>query len=124
MALHAIDHIQLAMPPGGEDAARRFYDGLLGVPEVPKPADMAARGGCWFEQSGLKIHLGVEDDFKPSRKAHPAFLVEGLGRLAERLKKGGHELTLGSDFDGCLRFYVDDPFGNRIELIEALSAAG
>jgi hypothetical protein len=82
MTLRAIDHIQLAMPHGGEDAARAFYDGLLGVPEAAKPADMAARGGCWFEQPGLKIHLGVEADFKPSRKAHPAFPPGAISTVA------------------------------------------
>jgi catechol 2,3-dioxygenase-like lactoylglutathione lyase family enzyme len=120
MPLKSIDHIQLAIPPGGEDQARRFYDALLGVPEVPKPTEMAARGGCWFEQEGLRIHLGVEEDFRPSRKAHPAFIVEGLRALAARLEEGGCRPTRGDGFDGCLRFYVDDPFGNRIELIEPL----
>ncbi len=121
MPLKSIDHIQLAMPPGGEDEARSFYDTLLGVPEMPKPADMAARGGCWFEQGALKIHLGVEEGFRPSRKAHPAFIVEGLSALAARLEEGGYRPTEGGAFDGCLRFYVDDPFGNRIELIEPQS---
>ena len=124
MPLRSIDHIQLAMPPGGEDDARRFYDALLGVPEIPKPADMAARGGCWFEQGALKIHLGAEDGFRPSRKAHPAFIVEGLRALAARLEQGGYSPNEGGSFDGCLRFYVDDPFGNRIELIEPLANAG
>jgi catechol 2,3-dioxygenase-like lactoylglutathione lyase family enzyme len=121
MALRAIDHIQLAMPPGGEDEARRFYDGLLGVTEVPKPAKLAVRGGCWFENGSLKIHLGVEEGFRPSRKAHPAFIVDGLRDLATKLEQGGCQPLAGEAFGGRLRFYVDDPFGNRIELIEPSS---
>jgi catechol 2,3-dioxygenase-like lactoylglutathione lyase family enzyme len=124
MAVKSIDHVQLAMPPGGEAEARRFYDNLLGIPEVPKPADMAARGGCWFEQGSLKVHLGVEQGFRASRKAHPAFIVDDLRALATRLEQGGCHPTEGGSFDGHLRYYVDDPFGNRIELIEPLAETG
>lgn len=118
MPLRAIDHVQLAMPPGGEDAARVFYGGLLGLPEVPKPTALAARGGCWFEQGALKVHLGVEDDFRPSRKAHPGFIVDGLRDLAAKLEQGGFVPKAGEPFDDHLRIFVNDPFGNRIELIE------
>ena len=76
MRIVAIDHVQLAMPPGGEQAARDFYSGVLGLPEVPKPPVLAARGGCWFERDGVRLHLGVEEDFRPARKAHPALLVQ------------------------------------------------
>jgi catechol 2,3-dioxygenase-like lactoylglutathione lyase family enzyme len=123
MPIRAIDHIQIAMPPGGEDAARAFYDGILGVSEVPKPPELAARGGCWFEHGSLKIHLGVEDGFVPSRKAHPGFIVDGLRDLALRLEQGGFAPKQGEPFDDCLRVFVNDPFGNRIELIEPLSAS-
>jgi catechol 2,3-dioxygenase-like lactoylglutathione lyase family enzyme len=103
-----IDHVQLAMPPGGEDEATAFYEGLLGLPRVPKPEHLAARGGCWFEAAGAKVHLGVEDGFRPARKAHPALLVDDLEDLCARLAAAGHEVRDG---------YVDDPFGNRIELV-------
>lgn len=118
MRIAGIDHVQLAMPPGGEDAARRFYAGLLGLPEKPKPPVLAARGGCWFESEVVKVHLGVESDFRPARKAHPALLVEGLAALADRLRAAGCAVKddeLLEEFD---RIYVDDPFGNRIELLE------
>jgi catechol 2,3-dioxygenase-like lactoylglutathione lyase family enzyme len=78
----ALDHVQLAMPPGGEDAARAFYDGLLGLPEVPKPAPLAVRGGCWFAHGGVRVHLGAEPGFRPAEKAHPAFTVADLDGLA------------------------------------------
>jgi catechol 2,3-dioxygenase-like lactoylglutathione lyase family enzyme len=117
MTLRAIDHVQLAMPRGGEDAARRFYDGLLGVPEVPKPAELAGRGGCWFEKGSLKIHLGVEDDFRPARKAHPGFVVDGLQALATSLDQAGYHVTKDEPVSDTIRVFVDDPFGNRIELL-------
>jgi catechol 2,3-dioxygenase-like lactoylglutathione lyase family enzyme len=118
MPLRAIDHVQLAMPRGGEDAARGFYEGLLGIPEVPKPAELAGRGGCWFEQGAFKVHLGVEEDFRPARKAHPGFVVDGLQALATKLEQNGCCVTKGELIDGGIRCFVDDPFGNRIELIE------
>ena len=114
----AIDHVQLAMPEGGEAEARRFYAGLFGIPEVPKPANLAARGGCWFEQTGLKIHLGVEKDFSPARKAHPAFLVDDLFALIARLQAAGFDVIEGEPLAGFMRRYVNDPFGNRIELMQ------
>ncbi|MES1156646.1 MAG: VOC family protein [Alphaproteobacteria bacterium] len=120
MRVLAIEHVQLAMPPGGEDQARAFYQGLLGIPEQPKPPHLAARGGCWFERGALKLHLGVERDFVPARKAHPALLVEGLPELAERLRAGGFPPREEEPLEGYDRLYVDDPFGNRIELMERL----
>jgi catechol 2,3-dioxygenase-like lactoylglutathione lyase family enzyme len=114
-----IDHIQLAMPPGGEATARQFYAGLLGVPEVPKPAELAQRGGVWFESALVKIHLGVEADFRQSQKAHPALLVEGLTDLAATLREAGYEVR-DEPMTGRARIYVNDPFGNRLELIERL----
>src|SRR5580704_18322260 len=95
MRIVALDHIQLAMPPGGEANARAFYAGVLGIPEVPKPPNLAKRGGCWFERESLKVHLGVEADFRPARKAHPAFLVEHLEALKAFIETAGY--TLKSD---------------------------
>ena len=118
MHIVRVDHVQLAMPPGGEALARAFFGDLLGIPEVPKPPELAKRGGCWFERDGLKIHLGVEKDFRPARKAHPALEVRDLPRLIERLKGRGCVVKEDEPLEGYLRVYVDDPFGNRIELLE------
>lgn len=106
------------MPAGREAEARAFYAGILRIPEVPKPAHLAKRGGCWFERGRLKIHLGVEADFRPNRKAHPAFLVEDLARLKTILEAAGYAPRSDQPLDGYDRFYVGDPFGNRIELME------
>lgn len=113
----AIEHVQLAMPPGREAEARAFYAGLLGIPEVAKPPELAKRGGAWFENGGVKIHLGVEADFRAARKAHPALLVGGLGALIERLRHARVDIV-EAPLEGYLRVYVADPFGNRIELME------
>ena len=118
MALRAIEHVQLAMPAGGEALARGFYMGLLGLEERVKPSALAARGGCWFESGAVKLHLGVEADFRPARKAHPALLVEALDALAERLRAAGCAVRDDELLEGYDRVYVDDPFGNRIELME------
>ena len=112
-----IDHVQLAMPKGREAEARDFYSGLLGIPEIPKPPDLAARGGCWFESGAVKVHLGVDADFHPARKAHPGLLVRGLLELARRLRAAGVAVEERA-LDGVLHAYVADPFGNRIELLE------
>lgn len=118
MSILKIEHVQLAMPTGGEEAARAFYTGLLGIPEVPKPPNLSWRGGCWFENGVLKVHLGVEADFRPARKAHPAFLVSGLLKLVDRLQAVGCSVAEDKPLDGFNRVYVDDPFGNRLELME------
>ena len=89
MRILGIDHVQLAMPAGGEPAARSFYNGVLGLPEVVKPPLLAKRGGCWFESAAVKIHLGVEGDFRPAHKAHPALLVSALAPLLERCRRAG-----------------------------------
>jgi catechol 2,3-dioxygenase-like lactoylglutathione lyase family enzyme len=112
-----VDHVQLAMPAGEENKARAFYAGLLGVPEVPKPEDLAKRGGVWFESPQVKIHLGVEAEFRPARKAHPGLLVEGLAELVATLRAAGCEVV-EEPMAGRPRAYVNDPFGNRLELIE------
>ncbi|HEY3731846.1 MAG TPA: VOC family protein [Steroidobacteraceae bacterium] len=121
MPVQRLDHVQLAMPPGGEVRAREFYHGLLGIPEIPKPPEMAKRGGCWFEREALKVHLGVEPDFRPARKAHPGFIVSELAALVMRLRSAGCTLLEDHAMPGRYRVFVDDPFGNRIELLEPLT---
>ena len=119
MGLLKIDHIQLAMPEGREDDARHFYASLLGLAEVEKPENLKARGGCWFERDGIKVHLGVEKDFRPARKAHPAFLARDLAGLATKLAAAGVTVKRDEPLEGYDRIYVDDPFGNRVELMES-----
>jgi catechol 2,3-dioxygenase-like lactoylglutathione lyase family enzyme len=118
MPILRLDHVQLAMPPGKEDEARAFYQGRLGIPEQVKPPHLAARGGCWFEKGPVKVHLGVEKDFVPARKAHPAFIVDDLAALVVSLEQAGYPVIEDQPLDGYLRRYVNDPFGNRIELME------
>lgn len=118
MRVRGIDHVQLAMPAGGEDDARAFYDGVLGIPEKPKPPHLAARGGCWFAADGVELHLGVEDGFRPARKAHPALLVDDLTALVRRLGEAGVDVVEDEPLPGYDRVYVADPFGNRLELLE------
>jgi catechol 2,3-dioxygenase-like lactoylglutathione lyase family enzyme len=118
MPLYAIDHIQLAMPPQEEARAREFYMRVLGLSEQPKPPHLAKRGGVWFERGTLKVHLGVEPDFSPAQKAHPAFLVEGLQGIVERCRQAGYKVVTDEPLEGYNRVYVYDPFGNRIELME------
>ena len=120
MPLVSVDHVQLAMPAGREDDARAFYRDLLGLPETPKPPHLAKRGGCWFESDTVKIHLGVEADFRPARKAHPALRVKDLPALVKVLRKADVELVDDEPLEGYDRIYAYDPFGNRIELMEPL----
>jgi catechol 2,3-dioxygenase-like lactoylglutathione lyase family enzyme len=122
MPIVGVDHVQLAMPAGREAEARAFYAGLLGIPEQAKPAALAARGGAWFESGSLKLHLGVDPDFRPARKAHPGLLVRGLEALIGELRRAGYAVTADEPLEGYLRVYVDDPFGNRLELMEPRSA--
>ena len=122
MRLH---HVQVACPPGGEDGARRFYGEGLQLTEVEKPADLAARGGCWFrayDASGAvsaELHVGVEDPFAPARKAHPAFVVPDLDVVAERLRELGFEVDgrQRDSFAGHVRFHTYDAHGNRVEVL-------
>jgi hypothetical protein len=114
----ALDHVQLAMPPDGERTAEAFYSGLLGFERLPKPARLAARGGCWFRRGEVQVHLGVEADFRPARKAHPALRVRGLRDLAATIEASGHAFRWDDELPDVQRGYVDDPFGNRIELID------
>jgi catechol 2,3-dioxygenase-like lactoylglutathione lyase family enzyme len=122
MRIVGVDHVQLAMPAGGEDAARRFYGDVLGLEEVPKPAALAGRGGAWFQIGEVRLHLGVEADFRPARKAHPALRVEGLTALIVRCVDAGYPVERDVPLPGLDRVHVADPFGNRIELIELRNA--
>src|ERR1700678_1013151 len=108
----AIDHVQLAMPAGKEQKARAFYTDLLGMTELPKPPELAKRGGCWFESGGAQLHLGVEEDFRPAKKAHPALRCRDYAALLKRLRDAGTEVIEPGDIPGVNRCHVHDPFGN------------
>ena len=118
MPVRRIDHILIAMPAGHEAEARVFYAGILGLTEQIKPPQLAARGGCWFASGDLEVHLGVEKNFIPARKAHPAFIVDDLAGMVAKAVQAGLRVTADEPIEGCDRRHVDDPFGNRIELIE------
>lgn len=123
MTIVGLHHVQLAMPAGGEAAAVSFYSGLLGIPEVAKPARLASRGGCWFEDGAVRVHLGVEVAFRSARKAHPALLVSDIAGLRVRLEAAGVEVVVDEPLPGFDRLYVSDPFGNRLELLEEIRGA-
>lgn len=118
--INGIDHVQLAMPRGREEEAQAFYEGLLGLTRAPKPPHLERRGGCWFENGPVKVHLGVDGDFRPANKAHPALLVGDLDELVARLRAAGVPVRDDEPLEGYKRVYADDPFGNRIELMEPL----
>lgn len=120
--LLSIDHVQLAMPKGEEAKARAFYAGVLGMTELEKPPLLAKRGGAWFAQGSVQIHLGVEDDFRPARKAHPAFQVLDLETLRQKLTSAGCRIQDDDAIPGVTRFYTDDCFGNRIEFLAGHSS--
>jgi catechol 2,3-dioxygenase-like lactoylglutathione lyase family enzyme len=120
----AIDHVQIAMPAGGEERARAFYVGLLGMMEMAKPAELAGRGGCWFACGVVQIHLGVERDFRPAKKAHPGLRCFDYEGLSARLQAAGVEVQEDDGIPGVRRCHIFDPFGNRIELIADRSTAG
>ena len=113
--LVAIDHVQLAMPAGGEDVATAFYAGVLGLVAVAKPPALAVRGGCWFEHDLVRVHLGVEEPFHPAAKAHPAFVVTGLRAFVQQR---GLDVTWNDEVPGTVRCHLHDPFGNRLELVD------
>ena len=114
----SLDHVQVAIPRGGEALAREFYAGILGLEEVTKPAELASRGGAWFKNGLVQIHLGVEADFVPARKAHPGLVCEQYDALLERLADCGVDVAPDpSPFNGKRHCYIADPFGNRIEII-------
>lgn len=117
-ALVGLHHVQLAIPPGTEELCRDFWGGVLGMTELKKPPALAARGGCWFRGGDLEVHLGVEEDFSPNRKAHPGILVTSLQALATRLEDHGVSVTWDDNFPGHNRFYAFDRLGNRLEFLE------
>jgi catechol 2,3-dioxygenase-like lactoylglutathione lyase family enzyme len=116
-----IDHIQLAAPEGCEPAARGFYGLILGLPEIEKPVSLRARGGCWFQCGDLQLHIGVEPDFHPAKKAHPAFAVSDLDTLRQSLLAHAVKITDDNSLPGTRRFYTEDPWGNRLEFLEQSS---
>lgn len=117
--IRALDHVQVAMPAGGEERARGFYSGLLGLDGLEKPAALATRGGAWFAlPDGRQLHLGVEDPFRPSKKAHPAFVVANLDELAAKVYAAGSPVQWDEELAPLRRFYGEDPFGNRLEFLE------
>ena len=118
VGIRRLDHVQLAMPAGMEAEAVAFYEGVLGIPQVPKPDHLAVRGGCWFEDGDLKVHLGVDASFRPATKAHPAFIVDDVRAIATAVVAAGFAVDDDEPLDGFDRVYVSDPFGNRIELMQ------
>ncbi len=118
----SLHHVQLAMPGGREDDARAFWGDVLGLAEVAKPPELAARGGCWFRavDGDLEVHCGVEQDFAPARKAHPGIVVDDLDEVVDRLAVAGHDVTPDDLFPGHRRVYAHDPFGNRLEFLQPL----
>ena len=120
-----IDHVQVAAPPGCERAAREFYGGILGLEEIAKPASLHGQGGCWFRCGDQQVHVGVEADFRPAKKAHPAFVLDDLEPLRAQLAARGYEIVDDSALEGVTRFFSFDPWGNRLELIlDAKFASG
>jgi catechol 2,3-dioxygenase-like lactoylglutathione lyase family enzyme len=115
-----VDHVQFAIPAGGEEQCRAFWGEILGLAEIPKPPALAPRGGCWFEGPGFQVHLGVEADFRPARKAHPGFEVSGLTELAKLLATHNYTVTWSDEVPGQDRFHTADPFGNRVEFLQKL----
>ena len=122
MSIRAIDHVQLAIPRGGEPLARAFYGEVLGFSEIRKPAELAGRGGAWFRSGTVQLHVGIEADFRPAVKAHPALLVDDLAAILARARTAGAKIAEDEPLPGYVRAFVFDPFGNRIELMEPRSA--
>jgi len=118
----AIDHVQIAIPPGGEPEARRFFGDLLGLREIPKPPELAAHGGCWFDLGAQQFHVGIDGDFRAATKAHVAFVTDAFDATQDRLAAAGYPPRSGARVNGRRRFFADDPFGNRIELVDAEAA--
>ena len=118
----AVDHVQLAAPPGSEERLRTYYTDALGMTEIPKPPVLAARGGCWFQAGVAQLHLGIEEDFRPAAKAHPGLRVTGIERYALRLEGHGAPVQWDEHLPGHRRFYSYDPVGNRLEFLEPTPA--
>jgi len=121
--LRAIDHVQIAIPPGGEETARPFYRDLLGLTEVAKPEPLASRGGCWFEAGAIKVHLGVEQDFRANTKAHVAFLVDDVDGITARAIEAGYTIKPDDELGDVERVFIYDPFGNRLEFLKPVADA-
>jgi catechol 2,3-dioxygenase-like lactoylglutathione lyase family enzyme len=119
MQVIELDHVQIAIPVGGEALAREFYAGILGMPELPKPVLMQLRGGAWFACGDRQIHLGAEVNFQPAKKAHPAFIVRDLDALCTLLRTTGYAVLKNEELPEVRRVFTEDPFGNRIELIQS-----
>ena len=119
MQIVGLDPVLIALPPGEEEKARRFYGALLGLTEVSKPEHLAHRGGCWFEGPGTALHIGADDSFVPATRAHPAFRVLDLPAMRRALEAEGVPMVLDTNLPGVNRFFASDPFGNRIEFIQA-----
>ncbi|WP_327297164.1 MULTISPECIES: VOC family protein [unclassified Streptomyces] len=119
--ISAVDHVQLAAPPGTEDELRAYYTGVLGMTEIPKPPALAARGGCWFQSGPVQLHLGMEEGHRPSEKAHPALRVTGIEAYGQLLESRGAKIVWDTDLPGHRRFYSWDPAGNRIEFLERVA---
>ena len=117
MAGLTIDHVQIAIPVDGEISARGYYADIVGLIELPKPADLALRGGCWFQTGDMQFHLGIDKDFHPAQKAHVALRTNQFEALRSRIEAAGYKIVDANDIDGCRRFFSNDPFGNRIEFI-------
>ncbi|UVI31954.1 VOC family protein [Paenibacillus spongiae] len=115
---HGLDHVQLAAPAQSESQARTFYTGILNMPEIEKPEKLKSRGGVWFQCGNHQVHIGIQNNFTAARKAHPAFRVEGLSELRTLLIQRGIEVRDDKEREGIERFFIDDPFGNRLEFIE------
>lgn len=116
--ISGIDHVQLAAPVGCEAEARQFFGEILGMQEIPKPELLVKRGGVWFQCGEQQVHIGVEADFRPAKKAHPAFVVRSFIDLRERLKSFGIEVQMDTSIPGVQRFFTHDPFGNRLEFVD------
>ncbi|MGW2815475.1 VOC family protein [Streptomyces sp. NPDC001415] len=122
--LAAVDHVQLAAPPGSEPQLRTYYEVILGMTELPKPPVLAARGGCWFQYGPVQLHLGIEEDFRPAKKAHPGLRVTSIEAYARRLEEHGAKVVWDDNLPGHKRFYSEDPVGNRLEFLEPAPVAG
>lgn len=120
MLIKRIDHIQLAAPIGSEDEARSFFQGVLSLDEVEKPHELKKNGGVWFSNGHIHIHVGIEEPFIPAKKAHPAFEVSDIDALASHIIEKGVSIQEDNRLPGAKRFYVNDPFGNRLEFLEWL----
>ncbi|MDN7241934.1 VOC family protein [Planococcus sp. N028] len=119
-SIEKIDHVQVAAPKGTEQAAIDFYAGILGMDSIEKPASLKGRGGAWFEFGSYQLHVGIEEPFSPAKKAHPAFRVKGFEQLQRHLTASGIEVKNDDSIPGVTRFFISDPFGNRLEFLDTI----